>query len=185
MAGGMSINVYNTASRMSKWFVLLTAFTMTISAAVLSEKRYVYSHIVARLHRLLKIRQSDYLQWTRRVMQSKLWQYHFPRMYVIRSIPGASFILISPTDMKRTILSHSVKIHSRVSTLSIIYDVVDWTLLSSVARDQEVDIPTQLASGVRLLQAQSHMSVNPLLRLWVSNWDRSQERWSSPFLPYQ
>ncbi|KAK7692886.1 hypothetical protein QCA50_004521 [Cerrena zonata] len=34
-------------------------------------------------------------------------------MYVIKSIPGASFVLISPTDMKRTILSLSVTIHSR------------------------------------------------------------------------
>jgi len=33
------------------------------------------------------------------------------------------------------------------------------TFQTTVARDQEVDIPTQLKLGVRLLQAQSHMLV--------------------------
>ena len=32
-------------------------------------------------------------------------------------------------------------------------------LKHQVGRDQEVDIPTQLSNGIRLLQAQSHMCV--------------------------
>ena len=35
-------------------------------------------------------------------------------------------------------------------------------LATLVARDQEVDIPSQLGLGVRLLQAQSHMFVHPI-----------------------
>lgn len=31
---------------------------------------------------------------------------------------------------------------------------------AKVARDQEVDVPTQLSLGVRLLQGQAHVSVN-------------------------
>ena len=57
---------------------------------------------------------------------------------------------------------------------------------SLVARDQEVDIPTQLDLGVRLLQAQAHLSVNPFLAiLFFCSLCNAQERRGDPLLSYQ
>lgn len=55
------------------------------------------------------------------------------------------------------ILSHSAKIPSRVRIANV--SSLRPLTFSLVARDQEIDIPSQLGLGVRLLQAQAHALV--------------------------
>lgn len=58
---------------------------------------------------------------------------------------------------KRTIRSRSVKTPLLVRTFRMVWRDNQLEYSATVARDQEVDIPSQLELGVRLLQAQSHM----------------------------
>ena len=62
----------------------------------------------------------------------------------------------------RTTLLRTAMILWPVSFQRTYQPSVGLTALISVARDQEVDIPTQLDTGVRLLQAQSHMNGDDL-----------------------
>lgn len=78
------------------------------------------------------------------------------RSWEVRTIPKLrTFEANNPTQ--RMILSPSAMTLSLVSQSPPRFDL-DIEVIA-VARDQEVDIPSQLGLGVRLLQAQSHVFV--------------------------